>query len=245
MIARSLIAAAGLLVLAGMTGVALENARREAGVEPTVARVPLGGFEPLAVNLHYLRAETLFAERRLPEAIAAVRVVTELQPRVADAWSILGSIFFWQVSESSGDPEERWRWAKEGLAVLDRGLELNPDARPILRTKGTLVMDVLCADAEVRAIAERELGRPPESIARETFQTLVRIDPSSILWELRLADTTALLAEQMLAKGDTATARALFQEALVVLRRFADGPDPGLTPEKVRRIEKRLEELGN
>ena len=244
MIARSLIAAAGLLVLAGMTGVALEDARREAGVEPTVARVPLGGFEPLAVNLYYLRAETLFAERRLPEAIAAVRVVTELQPRVADAWSILGSILFWQVSESSGDPEERWRWAKEGLAILDRGLELNPDARPILRTKGTLVMDVLCADAEVRAIAERELGRPPESIARKTFQTLVRIDPS-ILWELRLADTTALLAEQMLAKGDTASARALFREALVVLRRAADGPDPGLTPEKVQRIEKRLEELGD
>ncbi|MHC4861431.1 MAG: hypothetical protein ACYTDY_15220, partial [Planctomycetota bacterium] len=125
-----------LLALAALSGRHLETIREEAGIPRSAARVPLGGFEPVAVSLLWIRQYDLLEQHRLSEAVAAIRLVTELQPRVADGWALLGSLLAWQVSESSGDPEEQWRWAEAAIALLHRGLEHNPDAEPILLELG-------------------------------------------------------------------------------------------------------------
>ena len=111
--------AAALLALAGGTGLLLSRAHEAGGLPASPASVPLGGFEPVAVDLFYLRALKQIADQRLPEAIASIRVVTELQPRVAEGWALLGSLLAWR--NSSSPAPEQWKFARKGFGSWSGG----------------------------------------------------------------------------------------------------------------------------
>ena len=169
---------AALLGLAGLTGLLLESSREEAGIVPSPARIPLGGFEPLIVDLLHLRADAYLVQGRLPEAVAAIRMATELQPRVPDHWAILGHLLAWETSQSSGDPEVQWRWAREGLEVMERGLEHNPDSPALLLALGQLYLLRVVRYPDLRELAVRDLDTPPAARARDAFRRCMEVDPS-------------------------------------------------------------------
>jgi tetratricopeptide (TPR) repeat protein len=234
-----------LLGAAALTGLRLEGVREEAGIPRSAARVPLGGFEPVAVSLLWLRQEEFLEQRRLSEAVTAIRLVTELQPRVAEGWSLLASILAWQVSESSGDPEEQWRWAKEAIDLLHRGLALNPDAEPILWRLGHIHHQRLSVVLypELSAVAERELGRPPEAVALEHFRKLTTLDPEYAVYRVRWGEAAYVLGVRLVRSGDRAAAVAALIEARDAWEPLEADPEYEVIREKMPAIRSLLERL--
>ena len=234
-----------LLALAAFTGSELESARDSAGIPRSAARVPLGGFEPGAVSLLWLRQEELLEERRLSEAVATIRLVTELQPRVPDAWALLGGLLAWHVSDSSGDPEEQWRWTEEALRIFGRGIEHNPDAPKILFELGFVYAQRLSHDLfpDLHAVAARHLGRPPEALALEAFRELAAREPDYAPYAVMRGETARQLAFRRLEQGDEAAAIPALEEARDVLRPLSEDPDSGQIRERLEQIERLLERL--
>ncbi|MEN8148633.1 MAG: hypothetical protein ABFS86_02350 [Planctomycetota bacterium] len=172
----ALLVAVVLLAAASGSGLWLTEIREEAGAPMSAARVPLGGFEPLAVSFLWTRALELEAAGGLSRAVANYRLITELSPHVGPAWALPAHVLVWTDSEC-GDAERGWRWVREGLDLLDRGLALNPDDPYLLGNLGLTFSVRICGDPEVRDVAERELGRMPEELAVETFARLVEVAP--------------------------------------------------------------------
>ncbi len=188
---RAVLFAVVLLLLAAGSGLWLERIREEADIPMSAARVPLGGFEPLAVSFLWIRAEQMRAAGDLPQAVATYRLVTELSPHVAPAWVLPAHLLVWTDS-GTGDPEAEWRWVREGLALLERGLELNPDDPHLLWTLGQTLYFRISENAELRTIAVRELERLPEEWAAETFARLVVLDPGDLAENMLRAATVKL-----------------------------------------------------
>jgi tetratricopeptide (TPR) repeat protein len=234
--------AAASLVLAGGAGLLLERIHGEAGPPATSASIPLGGFEPVAVDLFYFRATELMAAQRLPEALAAIRVVTELQPRVAEAWTLLGFLLAWRNSATSGDAGEQWRFAREGLRIIERGIEWNPSSPALASVHAELLLLRVVGDEKVRWEAEREMGRPPEAAARDAFRRLGELRASSHA-STGFAEAARLLGERLLSRGDRAGAAAAFREALPIFRKIAEDPEAAPARQRVEEIDRRLRDL--
>ncbi|MCU0727706.1 MAG: hypothetical protein MUE73_18255 [Planctomycetes bacterium] len=234
--------AAACLLVAGASGLALERATSGAGRPAAAASVPLGGFEPVAVDLFYFRATTLLSEQRLPEALAAIRVVTELQPRVAEGWALLGFLLAWRNSATSGNPEEQWRFAREGLRIIERGIEWNPVSPALASVHAELLLMRVVGEEGVRGVAEREWGRPPEAAARDAFRRLCTLKPSKHALT-GFAEASRLLGERLLAKGDRTGAAAAFREALPIFREIAEDPEAAPARLRAEEIGRRLRDL--
>jgi tetratricopeptide (TPR) repeat protein len=235
--------AAILLVLAGLAGLLAESARDDAGIISSPAQVPLGGFEPLAVDLLFLRAEKLIEEQRLPEAIAAVRLVTELQPRVPDAWSILGNTIAWRNSESSGDPEEQWKYAREAITIFERGLEHNPDSKQLYFSFGIFFLMRLVEDEDLRPVAERELGAPPAAFALKAFHEADRLSPDDWPVISGMAESARLYGLRLIKLEDWTGAKAALKESIRHFERLFDRSGGEVLQKKLNAIRAILEDL--
>ncbi len=235
--------AAILLVLAGLGGLLADAARDDAGIIPSPGRVPLGGFEPLAVDLLFLRADQLLQEQRLPEAMAAVRLVTELQPRVPDGWAVLGHYIAWRNSESSGDPEEQWKYAREALGIYRRGLRHNPDSYDLQFAFGMFVLARLTAREDIRPIAERELGEPPSALALSAFRKAVHLRPDERPAIAGVGESARLLGLRLLERGDRDGARSALRESLTNFERLIERSDTTELQDKLSKIRSTLDEL--
>ena len=178
----------------------------------SAARVPLGGFEPLAVGYFWLGAEKRYAEGDLPEAVATYRLVTELSPHVGPAWALPAHLLVWTDS-GSGDAEAEWRWVREGLALLDRGLELSPNDPELRRTEGQTCLFRLTATEELHAVATRELGELPEARAVRAFRALERVQPDAQATRL-LTAALAELGDRHWDRGEPDLARMAYEEVL-------------------------------
>ncbi len=242
----ALLSAGILLALAAGTGLLAERARERAGVEPLPGRVPLGGFEPLAVDLFYLRASSLLEEQRLPEALAAIRVVTELQPRVAEGWAILGTLVAWRNSESAGSAADEWRYVREGLGLVERGTVLNPDSPSLWAARARLWMFRVCDDEAVRAEAEREAERDggalPEREACDAWRRYRELADSPHA-RAGLAEAARRLGYRLLSRGDHPAAAAALSEALPLFREIAADPSAEPARRRVSEIETTLRDL--
>jgi len=114
----------------------------------------------VAVDLFYLRATALISEQRLPEAIAAIRVVTELQPHVAEGWAMLGSLLAWRNSATARDAAEQWRYAREGLSIVERGIAWNPSSPALASAYAELLFLRVVREEGVRGAASARPGGP-------------------------------------------------------------------------------------
>jgi tetratricopeptide (TPR) repeat protein len=205
----------------------------------TAARVPLGGFEPLAVSFLWMRAEELREAGELPEAVANYRLVTELSPRVGPAWALPAHLLLWTQSEAE-DPDAEWRWVKEAIALLERGLSLDPDDPELLAGLGLAYYARLSLTDDLRPKALAELSRMPEELAVETFRRLVEVRPDRAA-EAYLTDSLRLLAERHDENGDTAAALARYRELLPRLE--AASGRSAWAREQAERIRRRIGEL--
>jgi hypothetical protein len=228
-----------LAAFAVVSGRLLERAREEAGIVPSPARIPLGGFEPLFVDILHLRAEAYLMSRQLPEAVAAIRLATELQPRVPVYWEELGSLLAWEYSRSAAEAEVRWRWAREGERVVRRGLEYNPDSPRLLFALGRILLHRMAADPELAPLAARDLGRDPSDLARDAYGRLLAVQPTPYALD-GFAAASRLFGERLAARGELAAALAPLRDAHDAFLRIAEDPEVEDAPRILAEIEERI-----
>jgi len=127
--ARTLgIAAAGLglWLLAGFAASSLRSREAAEGLAPGLrtgaeaAASALGGFRGLAADFLWLRAIQMRDEGRHDEIALLCRLILELQPRFASAWSFLAWTMAYNIAFEASSPRERWRWIRAGLDLMER-----------------------------------------------------------------------------------------------------------------------------
>ncbi|MFZ0034473.1 MAG: hypothetical protein WAK60_05740 [Sedimentisphaerales bacterium] len=100
------------------------------------ATVAMGAFRGLLVDVLWLRAEKLKEQGEFFDAKQIADWITTLQPRFAAVWEFHAWNMAYNISVAipATQPEERWRWVKNGYELLrDRGIPLNPKSMLLYR----------------------------------------------------------------------------------------------------------------
>ncbi|MHC4624259.1 MAG: hypothetical protein ACYS4W_10195 [Planctomycetota bacterium] len=132
--------AVGLLIVAGMQLGYINSQRQEMklianapleNAPPSLAfaTVAMGAFRGLVVDILWMRAETLKEQGQFFDARQLAEWITTLQPRFAAVWDFHSWNMAYNISVAipATQPEERWRWVKNGYELLrDQGIEVNP-----------------------------------------------------------------------------------------------------------------------
>jgi hypothetical protein len=147
----SLLIAAFLFVAAGMQLGVINAERGRLGltierpqdVPPSIAfaTVATGAFRGLVVDALWLRAERLKQEGQFFDAKQLAEWITILQPRFATVWEFQAWNMAYNISVTipATDPQERWRWVKNGFELLrDKAIPLNPGAISLYRNLATI-----------------------------------------------------------------------------------------------------------
>jgi hypothetical protein len=93
------------------------------------ATTAMGAFRGLVVDVLWIRAEKLKQENQFFDAKQLAEWITTLQPRFAQVWVFQAWNMAYNISAAipATEPEERWRWVKNGYELLrDQGIPLNP-----------------------------------------------------------------------------------------------------------------------
>jgi hypothetical protein len=101
------------------------------------ATVAMGAFRGLIVDILWMRADTLKQEGKFFDAKQLAEWITTLQPRFAQVWDFHAWNMAYNISVAipNTQPEERWRWVKNGYELLrDRAIELNPKSIMLYRS---------------------------------------------------------------------------------------------------------------
>jgi hypothetical protein len=135
-----IVLAASLLITAGMQLDYINTQRKQMkliinepleNAPPTLAfaTVAMGAFRGLLVDVLWLRAESLKDKGEFFDAKQIAEWITTLQPRFASVWEFQAWNMAYNISVAipATQPEERWRWVKNGYELLrDQGIPLNP-----------------------------------------------------------------------------------------------------------------------
>lgn len=116
---------------------ALENA------PPSLAfaTVAMGAFRGLIVDILWMRADKLKDEGQFFDARQLAEWITTLQPRFAAVWEFHAWNMAYNISVAmpASQPEQRWRWVKNGYELLrDKGIPLNPKSIQLYRELGRI-----------------------------------------------------------------------------------------------------------
>jgi len=135
-----IVLAAALLITAGMRLDYINSQRQQMKLisnEPlenappslAFATVAMGAFRGLVVDVLWIRAERLKEQGQFFDAKQLAEWITTLQPRFASVWEFQAWNMAYNISVAipATQPQERWRWVKNGYELLrDRGIPLNP-----------------------------------------------------------------------------------------------------------------------
>ena len=105
--------------------VAIENA------PPLLAftTVALGGFRGLLADILWLRASHLQERGDYVEVAQLSDWIAELEPRCTEIWGFHAWNMAYNISVMLPDPQDRWRWVRNGIELLrQKGLVYNPGA---------------------------------------------------------------------------------------------------------------------
>lgn len=99
------------------------------GTPPMIAvsTMALGGFRGIVADVLWLRAMKLQQHARFFELVQLADWILKLQPKFAGAAAYLGWNMSYNISVAMKSPEDRWRWVRRGLLLLQHALELNPN----------------------------------------------------------------------------------------------------------------------
>jgi len=104
--------------------------------------VALGGFSSLVADILWLRVSTLQEEGRYFELVQLSDWITKLEPRCGDIWEFHSWNMAYNVSVMMPDPEDRWRWVRNGMELLrDEGIRYNAGDPKIYRELAWLFLD--------------------------------------------------------------------------------------------------------
>ncbi len=93
------------------------------------ATVAMGAFRGLVVDILWMRADKLKNEGQFFDAKQLAEWITVLQPRFPAVWEFHAWNMAYNISVAIPEtqPEQRWRWVRNGYELLrDRGIPLNP-----------------------------------------------------------------------------------------------------------------------
>ena len=135
-----IVLAASLLITAGMQLDFINSQRQQMKLianEPlenappslAFATVAMGAFRGLLVDILWLRADRLKDQGEFFDAKQIAEWITTLQPRFAAVWEFQAWNMAYNISVAipATQPDERWRWVKNGYELLrDQGIPLNP-----------------------------------------------------------------------------------------------------------------------
>ncbi len=100
------------------------------------ATVAMGAFRGLVVDILWMRADKLKEEGQFFDARQLAEWITKLQPRFAAVWEFHAWNMAYNISVAipATQPEQRWRWVKNGYELLrDEGIPLNPKSIQLYR----------------------------------------------------------------------------------------------------------------
>ncbi len=134
----SLILAAGLFIAAGsqLDNINAERSRLNLTLEKpqnvpasiAFATAATGAFRGLVIDILWLRAEKMKMEGQFFDAKQLAEWITILQPRFATVWDFQAWNMAYNISVTmpATEPQERWRWVKNGYEMLrDKAIPLN------------------------------------------------------------------------------------------------------------------------
>lgn len=138
----------GLLTLASTRMDSIHTAREDMGLvantslenaPPSLAfaTVAMGAFRGLIVDILWMRADKLKEEGKFFDAKQLADWITALQPRFPAVWDFQAWNMAYNISVAipNSQPEERWRWVRNGYELLrDRAIELNPKSITLYRS---------------------------------------------------------------------------------------------------------------
>jgi len=93
------------------------------------ATVAMGAFRGLVVDVLWMRADRLKDQGQFFDAKQLAHWITLLQPRFASVWEFHAWNMAYNISVAipATQPQERWRWVKNGYELLrDEGIPKNP-----------------------------------------------------------------------------------------------------------------------
>jgi hypothetical protein len=105
------------------------------------ATVAMGAFRGLVVDILWLRADRLKEAGQFFDAKQLAEWITTLQPRFAAVWEFHSWNMAYNISVTipSSEPEQRWRWVKNGYELLrDKAIPLNPKSLLLYRQLGLI-----------------------------------------------------------------------------------------------------------
>lgn len=147
------IVAAGLFIAAGAQLDYIDSQRQAMGLTmdthldkapPSLvfASVAMGAFRGLVVDILWMRADKLKEEGQFFDARQLAEWITVLQPRFTSVWEFHAWNMAYNISVAipANQPEQRWRWVKNGYELLrDKGIPLNPKSINLYRELGRIL----------------------------------------------------------------------------------------------------------
>ncbi|TSA55147.1 MAG: hypothetical protein D4R45_02940, partial [Planctomycetaceae bacterium] len=103
------------------------------------ATVAMGAFRGLVVDILWIRADALKMKGQFFDAKQTAEWITTLQPRFDSVWDFQSWNMAYNISAAipADQPEERWRWVKNGYELLrDEGIPRNPKSMKLYRSLG-------------------------------------------------------------------------------------------------------------
>jgi len=107
------------------------------------ATVAMGAFRGLVVDILWMRADRLKSQGQFFDAKQLAEWITVLQPRFSEVWEFQAWNMAYNISVAipATQPEERWRWVKNGYELLrDRAIPLNPKSILLYQALSRILM---------------------------------------------------------------------------------------------------------
>ena len=99
------------------------------GTPPIVAfsTMALGGFRGLIADILWIRAGDLQQKGQYYELVQLSDWILKLQPKFSTAASHMGWNMAYNVSVACKRPEDRWRWVRRGIQLMQDAVTMNPN----------------------------------------------------------------------------------------------------------------------
>ena len=99
------------------------------GTPPVVAfsTMALGGFRGLIADILWIRAGDLQQKGKYYELVQLSDWILKLQPKFSGAASYMGWNMAYNVSVACKRPEDRWRWVRRGIQLMQDAVTMNPN----------------------------------------------------------------------------------------------------------------------
>jgi hypothetical protein len=108
------------------------------GTPPIVAfsTMALGGFRGIIADILWLRAGELQQKGKYYELVQLSDWILKLQPKFSGAASYMGWNMAYNVSVACKRPEDRWRWVRRGIQLMQEAVTMNPNDPAVYQELG-------------------------------------------------------------------------------------------------------------